>query len=203
MPRPDIARNLEHYHNPQASDVWSEMMCVYHIVLDVTENDRLIIAEKDLTVNEGQTFDFANAKEITKEEHRNLITYNGNIDDTKGPTFVADVMVNNHIAKSMVELWKKEYHGKYKPYTEEIKTNETVISESPDKETEVNVKRSADGTLSPTDKQIANVILRTGTPEDKFKLLVSLGVIKGNPEPTEENIQYANNLLEAFLEIVL
>lgn len=132
MPCPVIARNLEHYHNPQASDVWSEMMCVYHIVLDVTENDRLIIAEKNLTVKEGQTFDFANAKEITKEEHCKLITYSGNIDDTKGPTFVADVMTDNHIAKGMVEQWKKEYHGKYKPYTEEIETNETVISELPD-----------------------------------------------------------------------
>ena len=203
MPRPDMMRNLEHYHNPQASDVWSERMCVYHIVLDVTENDRLIIAEKDLTVKEGQTFDFANAKEITKEEHCKLITYSGNIDDTKGPTFVADVRTDNHIAKGMVEKWKKEYHGKYKPYTEEIKTNETVISESPDKETEINVKRSADGTLSPTDKQIVNVILRTRAPEDKFKRLVSLGVIEGNPEPTEENIQYANRLIDAFLEIVL
>ena len=132
MPCPVIARNLEHYHNPQASDVWSEMLCVYHIVLDVTENDRLIIAEKNLTVKEGQTFDFANAKEITKEEHCKLITYSGNIDDTKGPTFVADVMTDNHIAKGMVEQWKKEYHGKYKPYTEEIETNETVISELPD-----------------------------------------------------------------------
>ena len=107
MPRPDMVRNLEHYHNPQASDVWSERMCVYHIVLDVTENDRLIIAEKDLTVKEGQTFDFANAKEITKEEHCKLITYSGNIDDTKGPTFVADVRTDNHIAKGMVEKWKK------------------------------------------------------------------------------------------------
>ena len=132
MPCPVIARNLEHYHNPQASYVWSEMMCVYHLVLDVTENDRLIIAEKNLTVKEGQTFDFANAKEITKEEHCKLITYSGNIDDTKGPTFVADVMTDNHIAKGMVEQWKKEYHGKYKPYTEEIETNETVISELPD-----------------------------------------------------------------------
>ena len=133
MPRPNMVRNLEHYHSPQASDVWSERMCVYHIVLDVTENDRLIIAEKDLTVKEGQTFDFANAKEITKEEHCKLITYSGNIDDTKGPTFVADVRTDNHIAKGMVEKWKKEYHGKYKPYTEEIKTNETVISELPDR----------------------------------------------------------------------
>jgi len=133
MPCPFIARNLEHYHNPQASDVWSEMLCVYHIVLDVTENDRLIIAEKNLTVKEGQTFDFANAKEITKEEHCKLITYSGNIDDTKGPTFVADVMTDNHIAKGMVEQWKKEYHGKYKPYTEEIETNETVIPELPDR----------------------------------------------------------------------
>lgn len=134
MTRPSNELNLEHYHNPQASDVWSEMMCVYHIVLDVTENDRLIIAEKDLTVREGQTFDFANAKEITKEEHCKLITYSGNIDDTKGPTFVADVMTDNPIAKRMVERWKKEYHGKYKPYTEEIKTNETDISGSSDKE---------------------------------------------------------------------
>ena len=133
MPRPNMVRNLEHYHNPQASDVWSEMMCVYHIVLDVTENDRLIIAEKDLTVKEGQTFDFANAKEITKEEHCKLITYSGNIDDTKGATFVADVKVDNPIAKRMVEQWKKEYQGKYKPYTKEIKTNETVISELPDR----------------------------------------------------------------------
>lgn len=133
MPCPVIVRNLEHYHNPQASDVWSEMMCVYHIVLDVTENDRLIIAEKNLTVKEGQTFDFANAKEITKEEHCKLITYSGNIDDTKGPTFVADVMVDNPIAKRMVEQWKKEYHGKYKPYAEEIETNETVIPELPDR----------------------------------------------------------------------
>ncbi len=39
MPRPDMVRNLEHYHNPQESDVWSEMMCVYHIVLGVTEFD--------------------------------------------------------------------------------------------------------------------------------------------------------------------
>lgn len=203
MTRPSNELNLEHYLNPQAGDVWAEMMCVYHIVLDVTENNRLIIAEKDLTVKEGQTFDFVNAKEISQDEHRKLITYNGNIDETKGPTFVADVMVDNRIAKSMVELWKKEYHGKYKPYTEEIETNETVVSESPNKETEVSVKRSADGTLSPTDKQIVNVILRTGTPEDKFKLLVSLGVIEGDPEPTEENIQYANKLIDAFLEIVL
>lgn len=69
--------------------------------------------------------------------------------------------------------------------------------------TEFSMERTEDGTLSPTDKQIANVILRTGAPEDKFKLMVSLGVIKGNPEPTEENIQYANKLLDAFLEIVL
>ena len=132
MTRPSNELNLEHYLNPQAGDVWSEMMCVYHIVLDVTENNRLIIAEKDLTVKEGQTFEFGNAKEISQDEHRKLITYSGNIDDTKGPTFVADVMTDNHIAKGMVEQWKKEYHGKYKPYTEEIETNETVISELPD-----------------------------------------------------------------------
>lgn len=69
--------------------------------------------------------------------------------------------------------------------------------------TEFRVERTVDGTLSPTDKQIVNVILRTGTPEDKFKLLVSLGVIEGNPEPTEENIRRGNKLLDAFLEIVL
>ena len=69
--------------------------------------------------------------------------------------------------------------------------------------TEVSIEGVEDGPLTPTDKQKVNVILRTGTPEDKFKLMVSLGVIKGNPEPTEENIQYANRLIDAFLEIVL
>lgn len=59
------------------------------------------------------------------------------------------------------------------------------------------------GTLTPTDKQKVSVILRTGTPEDKFKLMVDLSIIKGDPEPTEENIQLANKLIEGFLELVL
>ena len=118
MSRPSNELNLEHYFNPQAGDVWSEMMCVYHIVLDVTENDRLIIAEKDLTVKEGQTFDFVNAKEISQDEHRKLITYSGNVDSNKGATFVADVRVGNAIAVNMVKKWKKEYKGKYITYEE-------------------------------------------------------------------------------------
>ena len=118
MSRPSNELNLEHYLNPQAGDVWAEMMCVYHIVLDVTENDRLIIAEKDLTVKEGQSFDFVNAKEITQDEHRKLITYSGNVDLSKGATFVADVIVGNAIAINIIKKWKEEYKGNYITYEE-------------------------------------------------------------------------------------
>lgn len=58
------------------------------------------------------------------------------------------------------------------------------------------------GTLTPTDKQKASVILRTGTSEEKFKLMIDLGIIK-NMEPTKENIEEANKIISGFLEIVL
>lgn len=58
------------------------------------------------------------------------------------------------------------------------------------------------GLLTPTDKQKASVILRTGTSEEKFKLMIDLGIIK-NMEPTKENIEKANKIISGFLEIVL
>lgn len=58
------------------------------------------------------------------------------------------------------------------------------------------------GTLTPTDKQKASLILRTGTPEEKFNLMIDLGIIK-NAEPSQENIDKANKIIDGFLSIVL
>lgn len=201
--RPSLELNKVHLKTPMVGDYWTKhfvlqsVVVLQFVVLHILANGNIVIAGKDQSVKDGQTVDLSNAYEITPEQLKKLVMY----DTLDG--FVCDVTPVTSTSQYWVDAWKKEHCKRYKPYTEEIKTNETVISESPDKETEINVKRSADGTLSPTDKQIVNVILRTGTPEDKFKLLVSLGVIEGNPEPTEENIQYANRLIDAFLEIVL
>lgn len=118
MTRPSNELNLEHFNNPQVSDVWQEHMVVYHIVLQVNDNDLIVIAEKDYSVTRSQTFDYINAKEITKEEHKKLITYSGNTDITQPTSFVADVLVNSVKAKAIVEEWKKDYHGKYITYKE-------------------------------------------------------------------------------------
>ena len=119
MTRPSSELNLEHFNNPQVGDVWQEHMVVYHIVLQVNDNDRIVIAERDLVnTKDGQTFDFLNAKEITKEEHKKLITYSGSVDIIKPTSFVADVLINSKTAVTMVEKWKKDYRGKYITYEE-------------------------------------------------------------------------------------
>lgn len=113
MSRPNFEDNIKYYTTPEPGNVWHEMMCVYHIVLAATGEDRLVIAERDFTFKEGQTFDLAKAKEITKEEHLKIVTYSGNVNPKKGPTFVADVWVKPQGIEKVIEEWKNDHGGKY------------------------------------------------------------------------------------------
>ena len=58
-----------------------------------------------------------------------------------------------------------------------------------------------DGVLNPTDKQIATLILRSGTPKEKFDLLLDLGTIS-NVEPTEENFRIVDDMVKKLLEVL-
>lgn len=55
--------------------------------------------------------------------------------------------------------------------------------------------------LSPTDKQIIALKLRSGTPEEKFQLLTELGVLKNLPR-TEENIKKVDEMVMNLLSIL-
>lgn len=126
MGRPSNEDNLKCYHSPEPGNVWHEMMCVYHIVLAVTGEDTLVIAERDLTVTDGQDFDLTKAKEITKEEHKNIITYSGNIDPAKGPAFVADVWPKVKGIDRVIDDWKVIHEGKYLSIAERKQATESA-----------------------------------------------------------------------------
>jgi len=97
MSRPDNAVNEQHLQAPKPGDMWHERFCPYHIVLAVTERG-LIVADK--TKREGPchySFDLDSAKEITHEEHRNIVRYRTH------DGFVADVVPERCLGA--VEEW--------------------------------------------------------------------------------------------------
>ena len=126
--RPSLERNKEHLKTPMVGDYWTELFVLQFVVLRILDNGNIVIADKDRTVEDGQTVDLNNAYEVTPEQLKKRVMYN-TLD-----TFVCDVTPVTNTSQYWVDAWKREHYEHYKPYTEEIKTNETVNSESLDKE---------------------------------------------------------------------
>ena len=126
--RPSLELNKAHLKTPMVGDYWTEFFVLQFVVLRILANGNIVIADKDRTVEDGQTVDLSNAYEITLEQLKKLVMY----DTLDG--FVCDVTPVTSTSQYWVDAWKKEHCKRYKPYTEEIKTNETVISGSSDKE---------------------------------------------------------------------
>lgn len=126
--RPSLELNKAHLKTPMVGDYWTEHFVLQFVVLRILANGNIVIADKDQTVEDGQTVDLSNAYEITLEQLRKLVMY-----DTLGG-FVCDVTPVTNTSQHWVDTWKREHYERYKPYTEEIKTNETGIPESLDKE---------------------------------------------------------------------
>lgn len=126
--RPSLELNKAHLKTPMVGDYWTEHFVLQFVVLRILDSGNIVIADKDRTVEDGQTVDLNNAYEVTPEQLKKLVTY---------PTFdgfVCDVTPVTSTSRYWVDTWKSEHYERYKPYTEEIKTNETVISGLSDKE---------------------------------------------------------------------
>ena len=126
--RPSLELNKAHLKTPMVGDYWTEHFVLQFVVLRILANGNIVIAGKDRTIEDGQTVDLNNAYEITLEQLKKLVMY----DTLDG--FACDVTPVTNTSQYWVDAWKKEHHERYKPYTEEIKTDETVVSESSDKE---------------------------------------------------------------------
>ena len=126
--RPSLELNKAHLKTPMVGDYWTEHFVLQFVVLRILANGTIVIAGKDRTIEDGQTVDLNNAYEITPEQLKKLVTY------PAFDGFVCDVTPVTFISQCWVDDWEKEHHERYKPYTGEIKTNETVISGSSDKE---------------------------------------------------------------------
>lgn len=126
--RPSLELNKAHLKTPMTGDYWTEHFVLQFVVLRILANGNIVIADKDLTVEDGQTVDLSNAYEITLEQLKKFVMY----DTLDG--FVCDVTPVTNTSRYWVDTWKREHYDRYKPYTEEIKTDETVVSESSDKE---------------------------------------------------------------------
>lgn len=126
--RPSLELNKAHLKTPMVGDYWTEHFVLQFVVLRILANGNIVIADKDQTVEDGQTVDLSNAYEITLDQLKKFVMY----DTLDG--FVCDVTPVTSTSQYWVDAWKKEHHERYKPYTEEIKTDETVVSESSDKE---------------------------------------------------------------------
>ena len=119
--RSSLELNKAHLKTPMVGDYWTEFFVLQFVVLRILANGNIVIAGKDRTVEDGQTVDLSKAYEITLEQLKKLVRY----DTLDG--FVCDVTPVTSTSQYWVDAWKKEYQGKYKPYTKEIETNETVI----------------------------------------------------------------------------
>ena len=124
--RPSLELNKAHLKTPTVGDYWTEHFVLQFVVLRVLDSGNIVIAGKDRTIEDGQTVDLNNAYEITPEQLKKLVTY------PAFDGFVCDVTPVTFTSQGWVDAWEKEHHERYKPYTGEIKTNETVISELPD-----------------------------------------------------------------------
>ena len=126
--RPSLERNKEHLKTPMVGDYWTEFFVLQFVVLRILANGNIVIADKDRTVEDGQTVDLSNAYEITLEQLKKLVMY----DTLDG--FVCDVTPVTSTSQYWVDTWKREHYERYKPYTEETEINKPVTTESLNKE---------------------------------------------------------------------
>lgn len=100
--------NQKHIDEPIPGDYWEEMLVMYHVVLRALPNGNVIIADRDRTCKEGQRPDLTKAREITKAEHRRIVTYSV---DKLG--FVANCNTGNPVCVGWVLEWETDYAGQY------------------------------------------------------------------------------------------